>query len=306
MKFKSHADGGAFHGAMVKFFTTAPAASGGVIRDMTDILRSETADADEKHAAMETLVEAVCPGWVLAPAASGGGDHFADANKMVEQPRGWLTEDERDLVQSWERHYMQGAHYAQSPSHTNDIAAEMGKLAEVCRSLLALSSPPEVVRPGPWKSATTRKPHRHGSRSSMTSSPSATPSGSQPSTPRACRGRRWGVSDVAERLTEYLVHGGFYNPELMQHDKVRDLLVDCRSEIARLREERRWVPVGERLPEEGVEVLWWCNSDDEDRGVFVGERDRSLIAWGGHEWFIDADFTHWQPLPPGPEGNCNG
>jgi hypothetical protein len=61
------------------------------------------------------------------------------------QPRGWLTQEERALVQSWERHYTQGAHYAQSPSHTNDIAAEMGKLAEVCRAFLARSSPPEVV-----------------------------------------------------------------------------------------------------------------------------------------------------------------
>ena len=73
------------------------------------------------------------------------------------------------------------------------------------------------------------------------------------------------------------------------------------AEIRRLREERRWVPVGERLPEEGVEALWWCNSDDQDRGVYVGKRDRSLIVWGSHEWFIDADFTHWMPLPPGPE-----
>jgi hypothetical protein len=40
------------------------------------------------------------------------------------------------------------------------------------------------------------------------------------------------MSDIAERLTEYLLHGGLYNPELMQHDKVRDLLIDCRDEIA--------------------------------------------------------------------------
>jgi hypothetical protein len=58
------------------------------------------------------------------------------------QPRGWLTNEERVLVQSWERHYTRGAHY-----HINDIAAEMGKRAEVCRSLLARSSPPEVVKP---------------------------------------------------------------------------------------------------------------------------------------------------------------
>lgn len=43
------------------------------------------------------------------------------------------------------------------------------------------------------------------------------------------------MSDIAELLTEYLLHGGLYNPELMQHDKVRDLLIDCRDEIARLR-----------------------------------------------------------------------
>jgi hypothetical protein len=68
------------------------------------------------------------------------------------QPRGWLTQEERALVQSWERHYTQGAHYAQSPSHTNDIAAEMGKLAEVCRAFLARSSPPEVVLES-WREA---------------------------------------------------------------------------------------------------------------------------------------------------------
>jgi hypothetical protein len=79
-------------------------------------------------------------------------------------------------------------------------------------------------------------------------------------------------------------------------------LLEAAQRLEELVEQRRWVPVGERLPEEGVSVLWWCNSDDEDRGVFVGKRDRSLIVWGSHEWFIDADFTHWQPLPPGPEG----
>jgi hypothetical protein len=47
---------------------------GGVIRDMVDIIEGSTADADEKHAAMVTLVEAVCPGWVLTQAASGGGE----------------------------------------------------------------------------------------------------------------------------------------------------------------------------------------------------------------------------------------
>jgi len=65
-KLASHAnaDGEANHAVQA-------ASGGGVIREMTDILRSETADADEKHAALATLVEAVCPGWALTQAASG-------------------------------------------------------------------------------------------------------------------------------------------------------------------------------------------------------------------------------------------
>lgn len=43
------------------------------------------------------------------------------------------------------------------------------------------------------------------------------------------------MTDICDRLTEYCLHGGLYNPELMQHEKVRDLLIDCRAEIKRLR-----------------------------------------------------------------------
>ena len=77
----------------------------------------------------------------------------------------------------------------------------------------------------------------------------------------------------------------------------------------RLREERRWGPVGERLPEKDVPVLvrqdgsdvteigWreyqphyivpetiWTFGDDVDRG------------------YPPESVTHWMPLPPGPEG----
>lgn len=43
------------------------------------------------------------------------------------------------------------------------------------------------------------------------------------------------AGSAADRITEYLCHGGLCNPELMQHDRVRDLLIDCRDEVARLR-----------------------------------------------------------------------
>ncbi len=67
------------------------------------------------------------------------------------------------------------------------------------------------------------------------------------------------------------------------------------AEIARLREERRWVSVEERLPEIGVGVL----AIDDD-GIAVH-------WWDRHRWCSKKAChtcpTHWQPLPPGPEGD---
>ena len=70
-----------------------------------------------------------------------------------------------------------------------------------------------------------------------------------------------------------------------------------RSEIARLREERRWISVGERLPDEGVKVLAF------DPLFPVIQSARRY----GHGWNCEGlDFltpTYWMPLPPGPEGD---
>jgi hypothetical protein len=35
--------------------------------------------------------------------------------------------------------------------------------------------------------------------------------------------------ELIERINEYLCTGGLFNPELMNHDKVRDLLIDLRK-----------------------------------------------------------------------------
>ena len=40
--------------------------------------------------------------------------------------------------------------------------------------------------------------------------------------------------DLVKLITEYLGNGGLFNPELMEHEKVRDLLMDCRDELERL------------------------------------------------------------------------
>ncbi len=38
--------------------------------------------------------------------------------------------------------------------------------------------------------------------------------------------------ELLARIQNYLVNGGLFNPEMMEHEKVRDLLMDCRKYIA--------------------------------------------------------------------------
>lgn len=41
---------------------------------------------------------------------------------------------------------------------------------------------------------------------------------------------------ILEKIKEYLLSGGLFNPELMEHQKVRDLLIEATAEIKRLKE----------------------------------------------------------------------
>ena len=43
--------------------------------------------------------------------------------------------------------------------------------------------------------------------------------------------RRRSPEELVERITEYLSMGGAFSPEMMEHDKVRDLLIDCRDAL---------------------------------------------------------------------------
>jgi hypothetical protein len=73
-----------------------------------------------------------------------------------------------------------------------------------------------------------------------------------------------------------------------------------RAEIARLREDRRWIPVGERLPDRSVAVLVRSSQ---------GTHRASLDSYG--QWLDDEEnpgkrVTHWMPLPSPPGGEVDG
>ncbi len=80
-----------------------------------------------------------------------------------------------------------------------------------------------------------------------------------------------------------------------------DMVELAAAEIARLREERRWVSVGERLPEDNVGVLAWgpCNGGAE---MVWREHGKWHLSFVG-TYIPDSTYTHWMPLPPGPEGD---
>jgi Protein of unknown function (DUF551) len=81
-----------------------------------------------------------------------------------------------------------------------------------------------------------------------------------------------------------------------------DILRMAASEIARLREERRWISVGERLPEEDVHVFAWHSGDECPRVAYRTYGIWKTVAFN-HFDDVSIVVTHWRPMPPGPEGD---
>jgi hypothetical protein len=83
------------------------------------------------------------------------------------------------------------------------------------------------------------------------------------------------------------------NIMLNQRDEIEEGL---NKRIAELEEKQRWIPVSERLPEDGKPV-WVCTIWNEQHSGFLIDG-----VWGGlFRDFREGEITHWLPLPPNPE-----
>jgi hypothetical protein len=78
-------------------------------------------------------------------------------------------------------------------------------------------------------------------------------------------------------------------------------LLEAAARLEELVEERRWVPVGERLPEDNVAVL--CCGDGIGAEMVWREHGKWHLSFVGTQ-IGPSTYTHWMPLPPGPEGEA--
>lgn len=80
--------------------------------------------------------------------------------------------------------------------------------------------------------------------------------------------------DIIAKITEYLSVGGLFNPELMEHDKVRDLLIECRNLLIDM---TGWRPY-EGFPAGYDQILVWAPDREEPDGTTRKPYSGSNIA----------------------------
>ena len=82
--------------------------------------------------------------------------------------------------------------------------------------------------------------------------------------------------EVEERITAYLVGGGLFNPELANHDAVRDLLRDTQTRLAALRAERD--ALAKRVADLEDTIDCGCNALT-DSIMASGNHPRTNLHW---------------------------
>lgn len=107
--------------------------------------------------------------------------------------------------------------------------------------------------------------------------------------------------------------------------RLRGELILKNNELLKLREENRWIPTSERLPEapEGASALPEGTDDPLEYAVIMsdtylvmieGAKKSTTLYFDGEDFFdyvagelIPYTVTHWKPMPKGPEkkGGCD-
>lgn len=75
-----------------------------------------------------------------------------------------------------------------------------------------------------------------------------------------------------------------------------------RAELDAEREKQRWIPVGERLPEDNERVEFWDDEPSLSTGTHVKQEPQWWSDDGcSYYGYAYKHVTHWRPLPEPPE-----
>ena len=76
-----------------------------------------------------------------------------------------------------------------------------------------------------------------------------------------------------------------------------DEIADARTIL----KEQRWIPVSERLPDDGSDILAYCDDGEESRIVACNYDNGVWFDCVFNTLMIIKNITHWMPLPKPPK-----
>lgn len=94
--------------------------------------------------------------------------------------------------------------------------------------------------------------------------------------------------------TKQIINGLLDRADRVEDQSAGRIMRQAAKRLQELDQEQKWIPVTERLPEYGQEII-----------AYSGNVLKPTV-YGIHYWNKEFDnwarITHWMPLPPAPEG----
>jgi len=106
---------------------------------------------------------------------------------------------------------------------------------------------------------------------------------------------------VKDRDAKTEIYNRAYEVIISSMDVMNMEISKLRSEVSALREQVRWIPVSERLPEDYENVLLLLNGLVASSGF----HNSIIPQWSADGFYYHSNWydtvTHWKPLPQPPE-----